>query len=41
MAPNSQPADNEPDLLGHEVGGTDELGHEVGGTDELRPKPKR
>ena len=48
MAPNSQPADNEPDLLGHEVGGTDELGpdvpgtdelgHEVGGTDELRPK---
>jgi hypothetical protein len=47
MAPNSQPADHEPDLFGHEAGGTDELGpdvpdtdelgHEVGGTDELRP----
>jgi hypothetical protein len=50
MAPNSQPANqNEPDLLGHEAGGTDELGpdvpgtdelgHEAGGTDILRPKP--
>ena len=41
MASNPRTSDdNEPDLLGHGVGGTDELGPDVPGTDELRPKRK-